>query len=233
MKTIAIHQSQYIPWSPYLKKMAQADIFVVMDNVQYHKNGVQNRNQIRNKQGAFWLTIPVTGNLTDLIIKKKLANDIWKKKHWKSIKLSYAKAPFWSLYSYDLSLLYDNIYDTLGEVNKAFLNFLITKLEIETNIYWLSDFSISGRKNELILNICKEFDAETYLSGAGANKYLDEKRFEKAGIKIEYINSVPITYKQYHHDFINSLSIIDVMFNLEVSKIQEYLYKKKNPSNGN
>jgi hypothetical protein len=71
MPVVSIHQSQYIPWFPYFKKIAMSDIFVVMDNVQFQKNGVQNRNKIRNYDGDFWLTIPVTGNRSPLRIQRR------------------------------------------------------------------------------------------------------------------------------------------------------------------
>ena len=34
---VAIHQSQYHPWINYYRKIAQADIFVFLDEVQFQK----------------------------------------------------------------------------------------------------------------------------------------------------------------------------------------------------
>ncbi|MBI4640810.1 MAG: WbqC family protein, partial [Candidatus Tectomicrobia bacterium] len=39
---IAIHQPQYLPWLGYFDKIDQADIFVILDTVQYTKNEWQN-----------------------------------------------------------------------------------------------------------------------------------------------------------------------------------------------
>jgi len=36
-----------------------ADIFVYLDTVQFSKNGLQNRNQIKTAQGPAWLSVPV------------------------------------------------------------------------------------------------------------------------------------------------------------------------------
>ena len=38
---ISMHQSSFYPWLPYFE-MLKSDIFIIMDDVQYQKNGVQN-----------------------------------------------------------------------------------------------------------------------------------------------------------------------------------------------
>ena len=44
---VAIHQPHYLPWLGYLHRMAQADLFVVLDHVQFERRNRQNRSQIR------------------------------------------------------------------------------------------------------------------------------------------------------------------------------------------
>nr|MBI3612487.1 WbqC family protein [Nitrospirota bacterium] len=44
---VAIHQPQYLPWLGYLDKIDRADVFVILDTVQFKKNEWQNRNRIR------------------------------------------------------------------------------------------------------------------------------------------------------------------------------------------
>ena len=68
---ISIHQSQYLPWPAYFKKIAMSDKFVILDNVQFQKNGVQNRNKLRNKNGEFWITIPLSGSMKEKINEKE------------------------------------------------------------------------------------------------------------------------------------------------------------------
>ena len=47
MTVVAIHQPQYLPWQPYFAKALASDLFVYLDTVQFQKNGVQNRNQVK------------------------------------------------------------------------------------------------------------------------------------------------------------------------------------------
>ena len=60
---VGIHQPHYLPWLPYFIKIAKCDIFIVLDNVDFQKNGLQNRNQIKTDKGYQWLTVPVEHKL--------------------------------------------------------------------------------------------------------------------------------------------------------------------------
>ncbi|WP_164668013.1 WbqC family protein [Virgibacillus doumboii] len=225
MKKIAIHQSQYLPWAPYFRKVAQSDLFVIMDAVQFQKNGVQNRNKIRNKHEDFWLTIPVSGSINDLILEKSISNPLWKKKHWKSIRTAYQKAPYWYQYANKLEALYSQDYKSLFEVNDNVFKFIIKELEIDTDIVYLSDLNTQMSKSNLVLEICQKLDANVYLSGHGGKSYLNESDFSKRGIYIEYLTSEIPKYPQLYEGFSPGLSIIDMMMNVDLSVIKEYLYK--------
>ena len=224
MTKVAIHQSQYIPWPPYFKKMASADVFVVMDNVQFQKNGVQNRNKVRDKQGAFWLTIPVTGHLSDSINEKMVSGKDWNRKHWKTLNTIYSNAPHWNLYADDLERIYDSNCSTVGEINRIFLDYLIRKLNIATKIVYLSELKVNALKSDLVLEICRKLGARSYISGLGAKAYLKEDIFSEAGVDIDYKESVFPVYSQFQGGFIQDLSILDMMFNVNPEKIAEYLW---------
>lgn len=66
MVKIAIHQNNFVPWFPFFYKMAMVDKFVILNNVQFEKNGYQNRYNISDR----WVTKPVESG-TDLIKDKK------------------------------------------------------------------------------------------------------------------------------------------------------------------
>ena len=56
---VAAHQPAYLPWLGYLAKIAAADLFVVMDDLQYEAQNFQNRNRIKTGTGPAWITVPV------------------------------------------------------------------------------------------------------------------------------------------------------------------------------
>ena len=46
-KTVVILQSNYLPWRGYFDLMRRADLFIVLDVVQFTKNDWRNRNIIK------------------------------------------------------------------------------------------------------------------------------------------------------------------------------------------
>jgi len=62
---IAIHQPNFIPWFPFFEKMYRADIFVILTQCQFEKNGFQNRANVFNK----WWTKPVQSGLEPINTK--------------------------------------------------------------------------------------------------------------------------------------------------------------------
>ena len=50
---LSIHQPQYIPWLSYFLKIAQSDKFILLDTVSFQKNGLQNRNELKDSNGRF------------------------------------------------------------------------------------------------------------------------------------------------------------------------------------
>src|SRR5438034_6495152 len=79
---IAIHQPQYLPWLGYLDKLDRADVFVVLDNVQFKKNEWQNRNRIRTAQGWQYLTVPVLHEFPQRLDQVRINNQAdWRRKH--------------------------------------------------------------------------------------------------------------------------------------------------------
>jgi hypothetical protein len=58
-KTVAILQSNYIPWKGYFDLIRSVDEFILYDEVQYTRRDWRNRNKIKTADGTQWLTVPV------------------------------------------------------------------------------------------------------------------------------------------------------------------------------
>ena len=91
---VAIHQPHYLPWLGYFAKWAAADLFVVLDTVQYEKNGWQNRNRIKTREGPRWLTVPVNARLGTAIHAVTVdTSQPWRARHFTLIENNYGAAP--------------------------------------------------------------------------------------------------------------------------------------------
>ena len=49
---ISINQPAYIPWLGYYERIANSDVHIVLDHVQFEKNSMVNRNIIATKNVA-------------------------------------------------------------------------------------------------------------------------------------------------------------------------------------
>ena len=58
-KLVAIHQPNFMPWLGYFDRMIEADLFVLLDHVQFERRNYQNRALIRLEDDTKWLTVPV------------------------------------------------------------------------------------------------------------------------------------------------------------------------------
>ena len=73
-RTVSIHQPLYFPWLGYFFKIGSADEFVFLDDAQFVKNGIVNRNRIWTLQGIKWLSIPVKNRLGQAINETKFSD---------------------------------------------------------------------------------------------------------------------------------------------------------------
>ena len=213
---LAIHQPNFLPWAGYFHKMASVDVFLLLDTVQYVKSEYDNRCKIKTADGEQWLTVPVTTpKINTLSRDVKISKNVdWKKLHKKTITYNYSKSPFFEKYESMLTDTYDENSESLLELNIVFIYNIKNLLGIETRLLLASELPETELKGtELLLNYCEELNADSYLSGSGGKRYLNEEGFKEMKIGLEYQNFVPIKYPQRFGDFIENLSIIDLIFN--------------------
>jgi hypothetical protein len=86
---------------------------------------------------------------------------------------------------------------------------------------------IKGKKSELILDSCLKTNANVYLAGRGAKKYLDINLLQKNGISVIFSKFDHPIYPQLWGDFIPNLSIIDLLFNCGKDSKEILLSAKK------
>jgi len=230
MTSVASHQSQYIPWPPYFRKIQAVDIFVLMDSVQFQKGGLQNRNRIRGRGGEFWLTIPVSGDFPSAIMEMSLPDNRWRQKHFAALRQSYGCSKYWHDYGADLEDIYLSDYSRLEEINERVLFYFLDILGITTKVVKLSDLEVSGSKGELLVSLTKAVGGTVYMSGLGAEEYIQKDVFASEGLDLVFMPSVPPVYKQFHGDFIEGLSIIDMIFNVPMDEIKRYMRGSHDPS---
>jgi hypothetical protein len=209
---IAIHQPQFLPWLGYLEKVDRADLFVVLDSVQFKKNEWQNRNRIRTAQGSQWLTVPVLHNFGQRIsdVRINQAAD-WRAKHLKSLEMHYAQAAHREPVLAGLRALYRQSWDRLADLNVAVIRWLLGEFGIATPLRLSSEMQLPEDPTERLIAICRSVGATSYLAGAGARDYMDFTKFEAVGIPIEVQDFHHPVYRQCYEPFMPGMSAIDLL----------------------
>lgn len=214
---VGIHQPAYLPWLGYFDKIATADVFVILDSVQFDRTWFTQRQYVKTAGGRVLLTIPVRkGHMQETLLQTRIAEDTdWRRKHWKTLDQAYHRAPGWAGIAGDLHSFYRPPLHspTLTEFCLAQLGFWLRELEIGTEIVRSSELAVTGARSELLLNICKAVGADTYLSGAHGGNYLDTALFDSAGIKVAFQDFQHPVYNQLHGKFVPNLGVIDYVAN--------------------
>ena len=213
---LTAHQPVYLPWLGLFHKIALAETFVYFDQVQYLPKDWMNRNKIRTKSGSIWLTVPVLRKgYRDLKTSEiEINNSIdWQKKHLRSISLNYKKSPYFENYIPFFEDVYSRKWKFLGELNEYMLKWFLDELGIKVNFLNANDFKFQGEKSSLILNMCKELNASTYIFGTLGKDYANVHEFEKNNVKLIFQDYNHPKYSQLYSEFVSHLSVIDLLFN--------------------
>lgn len=215
-KTVAIVQSNYVPWKGYFDLIGLVDEFVIYDTMQYTKRDWRNRNVIKAAGGPMWLTIPVEtkGRFRQRIDETVVSDPSWAERHWKTLQSSYARAPCFNSVHPEIEALYRAPQpDHLSDINRRFIEALCRMLGITTRITSSADYNCSGQRSERLLNICTAAGATSYLSGPSARAYLDVDLFAKAGVGVEFMDYAGYDeYPQPHPPFKHEVSVLDLIF---------------------
>lgn len=214
-KTVTIHQPEAFPWLGFFHKMMRAELYVFLDNVQFRKNYFQNRNQFLTNNGTTYLSIPVNFPDEKIIKDLKIKNEIpWKKKHLSTFHHMYSKTPFFKEHMGFLQEYYSREIEHLADFNIGIIQYIKDYLGIKTEFMRASNLDAKGSGTELLLNICKETGATTYLSGRDGKNYLEMDLFERANIPVIFHSFTHPQYHQYkREEFVPFMSTLDLLFN--------------------
>jgi hypothetical protein len=213
---IGIMQPYFFPYIGYFQLMNAVDEFVVYDNIEFTKKGWINRNRILVNGKDSFISLPIKNDSDYLDVRARHLADSWNSERTKMlnrIKESYRKAPqFDSVYpmiekcvSFEDSNLFNYILNSLMEVKKY--------IDIKTPFIISSTIPIDHtlKAEKKVMAICKARNADIYVNPIGGVQLYNEDEFQNEGIALHFLKTNDFEYKQFQHDFVPWLSIIDVM----------------------
>lgn len=180
---VTIHQPEHFPYMGFFQKMKSADLFVILDDVQYTKNNFQNRNKFLNKNGVEeWFSVELEPHANSKLIKDVVVSESSK---WKRVILNKLQTNF----NVDFSSVYSHT--SLVDINISSIEYCREKLGINTPMVRSSELGINTSSSQRLADICKHFNATEYISGAGGVAYLDESVFD---CKVSYFKPEVTNY---------------------------------------
>ena len=226
MRTVVISQPTYLPWTGYFRIMKEADVYVFLDNVQFEKRSWQSRNRIKSAKELGWLTIPTHHSSQSRISDVEIDNSKqWMRQHFNAIKTSYGKAPYFDDYCSFFKSVFEFRWTNLALLNIYLIEYFANQLGLSPIFVRASKLGLEGKRTNLLLDICKMFGANRYVSSIGAKNYMEadgaKSIFEKAGIMVDFLQVNLPKYPQLFGEFIPELSVVDLILNCgpESSKI--------------
>lgn len=213
---VGIHQPHYLPWLRYFEKVARCDFFILLDDVSFTRNGWQNRNRIKTGQGAHILTVPVKQKLgmpiNEVLVSQQ---EPWARKHWMTLRQSYAEAPHFADFGSDLESFYATPWPRLVDLNRAMFKHHLEALGLKVGWTLSSELQPEGSATERLVSLVRAVGGTGYLSGRHAlGEYLDAGVFRKAGLDLWIFDWTCPEYPQVHprQGFVRDLATLDLLF---------------------
>ena len=222
--SLAIMQPYFFPYIGYFQLIKAVDRFVVYDDVNFIKQGWIARNKILLNGNEHMLSLQLAGASSFKLINEIGVGDN-AQKLLKTIYQAYCKAPYFKSCFPLIEGILRNEKTNLAGFLFALIESVCHYLGIQTELILSSAIS---KDNELkgqgkVLHICETLKAATYVNSSGGRQLYSKEAFAERGLNLLFLDPLPVTYKQFSHEYVSGLSIIDVMMFNAADTIAEYL----------
>ena len=219
-RIVACHQPNFLPWLGFFAKMARADVFVLLDDVQFtqgtNKHNWTTRVKILATNGPAWLSIPVVragqGKQQIRDLRSDLNDSRWIAKMLRTLDESYRKAPYANTVLPPILDIIRRHSGWICETNIELIESIATTLGIDSHRTCSSACSAEGVATERLINLTRANGGSMYLSGDGADEYQLESRFCDAGIGFGKLGfRHPVYAQRRDATFTPGLSVVDAL----------------------
>lgn len=217
-KKIGIMQPYFLPYMGYWQLLNYVDEFVLYDNIQYTKKGWINRNRFLQNGSDALFSLPLKADSDFLpVTERELSETFDREKLIRQLREAYRKAPHFAenfpVIGEIINCPHNNLFDYIENSILKICDYL----DITTPIVISSEIPIQHealKAKDKVMALCHALGAPNYINPIGGLDLYDRASFQKDGINLSFMRSRVLNYKQFDHDFVPYLSIVDVlMFN--------------------
>lgn len=224
------NQPYFMPYIGYWQLINAVDVFIISDDYNYIEGGWIGRNRIlENGQPRFY-NIEISHASSNKKINELFLSTEKFDREKKLMQLSkvYRRAPLFD----DGFALMKKILEceemNLAKFLENSIRIVCDYLDIKTEFVKSSSIpdNCKLKREYKIYEQCRYVGADVYINAIGGQKLYTFEQFKEQDIRLGFIQTNAIEYKQLWYDFVPDLSIIDViMFNprQEIKKmLQQY-----------
>ncbi len=223
---IGVMQPYFFPYIGYFQLIKAVDLFVLYDDVNFIKQGWINRNKILLNDKEFLINLILNGSSSFKLINEINVSQN-NKKLIKTIDLAYRKSPFFFIVYPIINEILNSKESVLSLFLESGIRKITSYLNIKTEIVVSSNLIKDDNKRgqDKIIDICKHLNAKTYINAIGGQALYSREIFKENDIDLKFIQTIPVQYNQYQNEFIQGLSIIDLMMFNSKETINQMLDK--------
>jgi len=218
---VAIMQPYFLPYLGYFALIKSSDTWIFNDEVQMIHKGWVERNRILRQQGGWhYIRVPLVKFPHTALIKsiRIRSNENWKEKVFAQLKHYKHIAPhYWKVIAF-LKNAFEKEFESITAQNAHLLKLTCEYIGIDFKYEILSELNINigevTEPDDWSLLICKALGLSHYVNPILGESFYNRKKFEDNNVKLNFLKMNKQAYDQGSNEFIDGLSIIDVlMFN--------------------
>jgi hypothetical protein len=240
---LVAEQPHYLPWLDFYEQVARASTLLILDNVQWLRRGWQRRARVAlphhvptpppTEPGYQWLTIPLEGAHRDSLLSELAveASQPWARKHLQALTTLYGGRPYFRTQVLPrLEPFYARAASARGP--GSLLSTLLASMALFYEPLGLSPRVVLAStlershpdKTGRLASYCVQVGADTYYSATGSALYLQPAAFREVGVRLLWQRFRYPSYPQGRAGrFVHGLSIVDVLANVPVDEVREWL----------
>lgn len=224
--SIAIMQPYLFPYLGYYQLAVAAEKFVFLDNVHFINRGWINRNKILSNTGSQYFTVPLSGASQNRRIHEieTLPKANWLPKILKQVQFTYSKAPFYKEVFPLIQSVFESPSELIADLSMNSVSSVLKYLDEPFQTRLSSSYGeVTTAADARIIDICKLEKIRTYINPIGGTELYGAEDFKAQGLELRFIKMGSVIYPQFQNDWVDHLSIIDILMFNEKAKVKDYL----------
>jgi len=216
MPSTCLHQPNFLPWTKLLAKIAQSDVYIAYDSVQFTRTEYHNRQRLRARHDPVLLSVPVRRarsrpRLSD--VELDTATD-WRGYHLRIIEQEYRRAPYFDDIFELIGTVYERNHTMLVDFNLDLLQGMLSYLGFDTRVRRATEFAHGGDNTDRLIQLTLAVGADEHITSTWGTerRYIDWDRVMGAGIKVRTQEFSHPIYRQQFEPFLPNLGGLDLLF---------------------